>query len=222
MSSEPPLAHDDDDKACPRGEGACPIYSQVELLRHEVRTDALTGLGNIRELHDSLDQEMERTRRSLQPTSLIMLDIDHFKQVNDTYGHLLGDKILQHLSRQLRESLRKLDIPCRYGGEEFAIILPSTPSLIAIRVADRLREQIAAKSVSIDSNTVSVTVSIGVETFLPHHRDSVTELIDRADQQLYRAKRDGRNCVRNGASDTVRTRSLELDEKQALDDLFNA
>lgn len=210
----------DHSQGCPNGENVCPIYAEVENLRQEARTDPLTGLFNRRQLCQALDQEMERTRRSQLPTSLIMLDVDHFKQVNDTHGHSTGDAILHHLAQQLLAATRKLDVACRYGGEEFAVVLPSTPLLTAVQVAERLRAGIAASPIEVAGTTHSISVSIGVDSYTQDSVPSVDDFINRVDQRLYQAKRDGRNCVRHGLqAGKVRTR-LAQDEKQALSDLF--
>ena len=125
LNSSPPPA-----PICPVGETDCPLVAEVSELRHNlvelsnlVRTDTLTGLANYRYFVQELGQEIERTQRSMQPTSLIMLDIDFFKKVNDQWGHEVGNQALKHLAQLLRQAVRRLDTPCRYGGEEFAIIL---------------------------------------------------------------------------------------------------
>jgi diguanylate cyclase (GGDEF)-like protein len=132
---------------CPIGEPQCPVMQRlialeahVQELTAQTRTDNLTQLFNQRHLMICLHQEIERTQRTQLPTSLFILDIDHFKQINDSYGHAVGDQALIHLAKLLKNAVRKLDIPCRQGGEEFAVILPSTPILVAKQIAERVRQ----------------------------------------------------------------------------------
>src|SRR5690606_36432878 len=139
--------------------------------------------------------EMERARRSLVPTSLILVDLDRFKSINDTLGHLVGDQVLDQAAHVLNKELRMIDVPCRYGGEEFAIILPSTPLPIAIQVAERLRIAVSTDTIATDKGTMQTTASFGVSCFQHHQKADRSAFIERADQKLYDAKRNGRNCV---------------------------
>ncbi len=182
-------------------------------LENEVRTvnarlrewairDGLTGLYNHRHFQELLRTEMARARRYGQPLGCLMLDIDHFKQVNDTYGHPLGDEVLKRLAATLTDVAREVDIIARYGGEEFVVILPNTDREGACRLAERIREAVAARTVEFEGEPVRTTVSIGVAT---HHDPGVSderELIKRADNALYHAKRNGRDqvCVSGGES----------------------
>ncbi|HWT79060.1 MAG TPA: diguanylate cyclase [Candidatus Methylomirabilis sp.] len=157
--------------------------------------DALTGLYNYREFHRRLTEEVQRSWRYGRPFSLLILDIDGFKAVNDTYGHLAGDEALRGLAALIRQEARPVDEVARYGGEEFAILLPETPGPGAFAMADRIREIIASHPVSIGpGQTVSLTVSIGVVTY-PQDSESEDELIGVADKALYAAKNSGRNRV---------------------------
>ena len=208
---------------CPLGDQHCPIYSELEQLRQsvaelaeQVRSDALTGLYNKRHLMASLETEMERTCRTLQATSLIMLDVDHFKAVNDTHGHLAGDKVLQSVARIIKSAIRKIDVACRYGGEEFAMILPSTPLLTAVHVAERVREFIAESPVGVGELKLPITVSIGVSSYLATQNASIEKLLDRADKQLYRAKTSGRNQVCAEPLSATASSSISEEEKNAL------
>jgi two-component system, cell cycle response regulator len=161
-------------------------------------TDGLTGLYNHRHLHERLSLEVERSQRSGLPLSLLMLDVDHFKQFNDTYGHPAGDEVLRQLARVLNDTRRANDVVARYGGEEFAVILVDTAKFTAAKVAERVRERIAAhdftEAVSKSGRGTSISVSIGVATFPDDGTDS-EGLVRAADTALYAAKRAGRNRV---------------------------
>ncbi|MFT5085510.1 MAG: diguanylate cyclase (GGDEF)-like protein [Lentisphaeria bacterium] len=203
------------------GDAVCPIASdilqmrrEIDELQEQVRTDHLTGLFNNRHLMYNLEQEMERTQRSHQPTTFILLDIDHFKSFNDTFGHVVGDKVLVHLSSIIQNTVRKLDIPCRYGGEEFGIILPSTPLLIGIQVAERLCEKVETTPLELDNKALPITISLGVDKHLRSHSETVKQFIARVDEQLYIAKNHGRNRVQHG-NFTEKSKSHVSDSEKA-------
>ena len=160
-------------------------------------TDPLTRVLNRRALLDRLTAEVDRARRFNSSLTLLLLDVDHFKQINDTAGHLAGDSVLRQLGSLLEEAVRKVDVVARYGGEEFVVILPETASDGGIIFAERLRERIEAQSFDVGvERPVHLTVSIGVATF-PSPRVATTEdFFARADEALYRAKSGGRNQVR--------------------------
>jgi two-component system cell cycle response regulator len=180
----------------------CPVLAEFLRLQEECRrlrelshTDPLTGLYNRRYLMMSLDQEMERTRRTGLPTGLIMLDLDHFKRLNDTYGHHFGDAVLVRVAVLLKESIRKLDVSCRYGGEEFAIILPGTRLPQAVRLANRLRETLAKSWLEPRGADGRLTASFGVETFTGRDDMTPKTFLRQADRWLFLAKAQGRNTV---------------------------
>jgi diguanylate cyclase (GGDEF)-like protein len=195
--------------ACPARLEACPVLSEIGLLQEECRrlqeecrrlqklsqTDPLTGLFNRRYLMNSLEQEMERTRRTGLPTSLIMMDLDHFKRLNDTYGHPFGDTVLCHVATVLKDNLRKLDIPCRYGGEEFAVILPGTRLPQAVRLAMRLKNTLGQGWEEPQGGTGRLTASFGVDTFTGREELSRKKFVQQADRWLFVAKAQGRNTV---------------------------
>jgi two-component system cell cycle response regulator len=160
-------------------------------------TDPLTRVLNRRALLDRLTAEVDRARRFGSALSLLLLDVDHFKEINDTAGHLAGDSVLRQLGALLEDAVRKVDVVARYGGEEFVAILPETASEGGVIFAERLRERIAEQAFDVGAEQpVHLTVSIGIATF-PHPRVASTEdLFARADEALYRAKSDGRNQVR--------------------------
>ncbi|HUP46446.1 MAG TPA: GGDEF domain-containing protein [Thermoanaerobaculia bacterium] len=179
------------------------------IVKHRILSassarDALTGLYNRWFVMDKIEAEINRSLRHGAPLSLMMLDIDHFKSVNDTYGHTAGDHVLQSVGKLLRESCRVYDVPGRYGGEEFCILLPETRLDSTTVVANRIRERLEVTDVPVAGTSVAVTASIGVAT-LEGGLDSVltgTALIDRADRALYSAKQRGRNRVELWDSET--------------------
>jgi diguanylate cyclase (GGDEF)-like protein len=170
-----------------------------ETVQRQAVTDELTGLSNLRHFHDSLAGEIERSRRFNQPVALVMLDIDDFKAVNDTYGHQQGDIVLGKVARVLRELSRDIDEPARYGGEEMAVILPQTDLDGAELAAERMRQAIEQLSIErLDGDDpLTVTASFGVAS-LPECAKDKESLIAEADAALYRAKRGGKNAVRRG------------------------
>jgi two-component system cell cycle response regulator len=160
-------------------------------------TDPLTRVLNRRALLDRLTSEVDRARRYDSSLALLLFDIDHFKQINDTAGHLAGDSVLRQLGALLEDAMRKVDIVARYGGEEFVAILPETSSEGAVVFAERLRERISNHSFDIGAGRiVRLTVSIGIATFPSSGVASTEDLIARADEALYRAKAAGRNQVK--------------------------
>ena len=169
--------------------------------------DALTGCFTRGHALDVIDAELRRARRSQTPVSMIMFDLDHFKDVNDRYGHLCGDAVLSAVGKRMKEVLRGSDLKCRYGGEEFLVLLPETPLHGARRVADTLRREIAERPVPWSGEGLTITASFGLAQTLPGEVN-VQAVIARADQALYRAKDDGRNCVRIAAE----TATLVADE----------
>jgi two-component system, cell cycle response regulator len=158
-------------------------------------TDGLTGLFNHRYFSEVAEKELARAARYQKPLSLIMIDLDYFKQVNDQFGHLMGDQILQLISRNCTKILRKIDIISRYGGEEFCVILPETDIKEAAAVAERLREAIASSQLVTKEGVVKVTGSLGVAS-LGMCEAEIKKLINCADKALYEAKKAGRNQVK--------------------------
>jgi diguanylate cyclase (GGDEF)-like protein len=194
--------NDNEKGGCPVGETGCPRLEelehacrQVETLAEQVHTDALTGLYNYRHFLHMMEQEWERTRRSGQPAALVMLDLDHFKRVNDQWGHETGNRVLRHCARLIAGMLRKIDVPCRYGGEEFALILPATPLPRAVGAANRLRTAIAGTPLKLDGTTLTVTASMGVNLYRKGDTLEMDAFIEQTDSFLYQAKKEGRNRV---------------------------
>jgi len=167
------------------------LYARLEKA---ATTDALTHLANRRNFEEVLEKEMARASRYGHPLSLLMLDIDRFKDVNDTYGHVTGDQVLRRLGEVLRNQLRTTDVPARYGGEEFTVIMPHTPKPHAAAVAERLRTKVEEANLFFTTRLRVLTVSIGVAAF-PSDGSTMDTFVGAADNALYRAKRAGRNRV---------------------------
>jgi diguanylate cyclase (GGDEF)-like protein len=168
-----------------------------EIHEHSVR-DSLTGCFNRRHALEVIDAELRRARRSQLPLSMVMFDLDHFKRINDRYGHLAGDAVLAAVGGRMKAVLRGSDLKCRYGGEEFLLLLPDTPLSGAQRVAETLRAEIHDHPVMFNDAPITVTASFGVTVITPGEVDPL-QIMARADGALYRAKEDGRNCVRVSA-----------------------
>lgn len=166
-----------------------------ELLLELSNTDHLTGLFNRRFLMEALDKEVQRARRKDGQVALLLLDIDHFKRVNDTHGHLQGDVVLQKVALHIQKELRSYDIAARYGGEEFVAVLPDTSLKEAFNVADRIRLSIQGMRFAGSLANEQVTVSLGVALFPSPCFDDIDGLLRAADEALYQAKERGRNRV---------------------------
>jgi len=159
-------------------------------------TDALTGLHNRRYMESHLASLAEQAASRGKPLALMMLDIDFFKSINDTYGHDAGDDVLREFAVRIRKSIRGIDLACRYGGEEFVVVMPETDLHVAGVVAERLRRAIAGEPFAVDNGAarIEVTISVGLAT-LDNKSEAVADVLKRADKALYRAKHDGRNRV---------------------------
>jgi two-component system cell cycle response regulator len=166
-----------------------------ELLKELSNTDPLTNLNNRRYLTKALNSEFLRAERTGDCLSLIILDIDNFKKINDTYGHQNGDKVLSSIAEVTQTHLRCYDIAARYGGEEFVLVLPGTSLVGGEEVAERLREEVEAISFAPPMDKLTVTISLGVALFPSPLVDDMESLIRQADEALYRAKQKGRNRV---------------------------
>ncbi len=170
------------------------LQGLIDALCDLSSRDALTGLANRRSFEAALAREIDRVARSGEPALLLILDIDHFKRVNDTYGHVVGDQVIKIVAEGLADCVRPMDLPARVGGEEFAVILPNCPPAFGQTVAERIRAKIESKIISLTpTQHLGVTVSVG-GAFAPQWvRSSPSLWCERADLQLYRAKSEGRN-----------------------------
>jgi diguanylate cyclase (GGDEF)-like protein/PAS domain S-box-containing protein len=184
------------------GTGYCLVLRDItdqreasEARRKDAFCDYLTGLANRRAFFEAAELELRRSSHTPRPTALLVIDADHFKGINDSFGHPAGDAVLRHLAVAARSAFREVDVVARIGGEEFAVLLPSTELAGANAVAERLRARINAKGAVVDGEHIAYTVSIGVSV-LEDGADGLDGLMKRADQALYMAKAQGRNRVR--------------------------
>src|SRR4029077_5155733 len=171
------------------------LRDNVQLSIELAITDPLTGLSNRRYMESHVGTLIEQAATRGKPLTVLVIDIDYFKSINDTHGHDAGDDVLREFAIRIRKSIRGIDLACRYGGEEFVVLMPETDMAVATMVAERLRRRIASEPFPIQqgARTVQVTISIGIAALGPD--ENAAAVIKRADQALYRAKRDGRNRV---------------------------
>ncbi len=178
--------------------------NRARLVRSGI-TDVLTGMHNRRYLQERLRGELASARRSQTPLACLLLDADHFKRINDEHGHLAGDSVLRELASRISSEIRANDIGARFGGEEFAVLLPTTPVDEAAKLAERIRKAISRTPIELGGGqSIRVTVSVGVSSVVPTRQSTDLagvgeQLIAEADSALYRAKSEGRNCVRQAA-----------------------
>jgi diguanylate cyclase (GGDEF)-like protein len=209
---------------CPADMDDCPIYHDYlrlkkDYLRMQKRsiTDDLTGYYNYAFLMKTLSNEMERTRRSGLSLAIIMADIDHFKVINDQLGHEAGNLALKQVSSLWKKNIRRVDFPCRYGGEEFLFILPNERLAQAIHMAERLRFQLEKCPVRVKEKTLFLTASFGVHEYNGLSHYTPAEFIEKADRLLYKAKHAGRNCVLpENPPPTPASRQISKAERMAL------
>jgi diguanylate cyclase (GGDEF)-like protein len=171
------------------------LKERNDMLRELSGTDELTKINNRRRFMEYFRAEFNRSVRYHHPLSFIIFDLDYFKQVNDKYGHIMGDLVLVEVARTVQEAIRKCDIIGRYGGEEFTLLLPETPLKGAIPYAERLRKRIENMELSDPNISLEITLSGGIAAYPHHNAQSVDELLQKADLALYRAKEKGRNRI---------------------------
>lgn len=182
---------------CERSRNERELKNKLRFALDNAAHDALTGLFNRRYFDRRLREEVAHARRHKRPFSIVMLDLDHFKLVNDTYGHEDGDRVLRHLAEVIQAQLREDDVPCRYGGEEFVLLLRGTTGMAARIVANRLKANLAAKPIRLGPRDElrHITFSAGVSAADDRNGYNADDIVSRADKGLYRAKRAGRNRV---------------------------
>jgi diguanylate cyclase (GGDEF)-like protein len=181
------------------------LITAREKMREQATKDFLTGVWNLRTIMERLDQELERSHRLDQPFSLLLVDIDHFKRVNDTFGHLVGDGVLRETARRMRQAVRPYDLVGRCGGEEFVILLPECAADDAVACAERVRELVAAEPIVEGEHEIAVTLSIGVAS---GGFAEANVMLQDADAAMYRAKARGRNRVELGRRSFTPTNGL--------------
>ncbi|PKU25481.1 GGDEF domain-containing protein [Telmatospirillum siberiense] len=169
------------------------LQEALNQVRQLAIRDALTGIYNRYHLIDVLQREIDNHHRHLTPVSIVLLDVDHFKKINDTHGHPAGDRVLQDVVALVKTQIRSIDTLARYGGEEFVCILPNTAEEAALSVAERIRLSVCCQPLSVDGQDITLTVSIGVAEYAPG--ELLQSWLGRADRALYRAKRNGRNRI---------------------------
>jgi len=169
------------------------LESERQSLRQQLEEDALTGASSRTSLLRELEGGIERASKTGQPLVVIMADLDHFKDVNDTYGHQVGDRVLREVAGRIKAALREFDLVGRYGGEEFVVLLENTSSHTANQVAERIRQRIAGEPIHVGTQGVKLTLSQGLA--LRRDGEDSQALLKRADQAMYKAKQAGRNCV---------------------------
>lgn len=178
------------------------MQEEEDQLRYKAETDLLTGLSNHVHVVELLGDALTAAKNTQEPLCVLMADLDHFKKINDSHGHLVGDGVLREVSRRVRAALRDIDIVGRYGGEEFIVVFTNTDITTAREVAERIREHIASSPINLQGNTISVTISIGLCAMV--QEDDINSIIEKADQTLYVAKDSGRNCVKVCEHEAVR------------------
>lgn len=223
--------HCPDGRVCQFSQQIDDLNQEIDRLSQLVSVDPLTQLFNYRHFSQTLAQEIERSQRTLQATSLIMIDIDHFKKVNDQWGHEKGNQALKLIAKCIIDNIRKLDIACRYGGEEFAIILPSSDIVTSARVAERIRQSIeqtpliiTLENNSLEKNTtqhIPLTASAGLSSYNGNNDPAACNIVEAADEQLYLAKEQGRNRVCYAVIEEVQHQQVSTEEKDALATLFD-
>ncbi len=187
---------------CPVGESTCEWLDEIKKLRAEIEelselvaTDTLTGLFNFKHFKQVMQAEMDRSKRSSIPTSLVMAEVDHFETINDEHGREAGNQVLKRIAEICQGEVRTTDVLCRYGGEVFALVFPETHLNLAVKVADRIRQEIADTPITLDGGDIKVTVSMGASVYVKTSVIDLVDFVDSVDKFLFEAKQLGRNCI---------------------------
>ena len=209
---------------CPVAEPECQWLDEITRLRLQVSelselvaTDALTGLYNFKHFKSLLQAEMDRAKRSGIPTTLVMIDIDHFNEVNHNYGYEVGNQVLAQVAAIIKNEVRATDYACRYAGGEFSVIFAETHLNLALKVADRIREIIADSAIHYDKGKFNITVSMGASVYMKTSIIDRDSFIDSVDNYLFEAKQSGRNCICHiDYSDLSKVTEVGVDERSRL------
>jgi len=209
---------------CPVAEPECQWLDEITRLRLQVSelselvaTDALTGLYNFKHFKSLLQAEMDRAKRSGIPTTLVMIDIDHFNEVNHNYGYEVGNQVLAQVAAIIKNEVRATDCACRYAGGEFSVIFAETHLNLALKVADRIREIIADSAIHYDKGKFNITVSMGASVYMKTSIIDRDSFIDSVDNYLFEAKQSGRNCICHiDYSDLSKVTEVGVDERSRL------
>jgi diguanylate cyclase (GGDEF)-like protein len=169
------------------------LLNERENLTNQVQRDALTQMASRQYLLDVLTQEMDQAADKSSDLTIAMADLDHFKEINDTLGHLVGDRVLKEVAHRIATSVRDKDLIGRYGGEEFLLIFPQTSLQVAQQVAERIRLHVGGTPIHLPEHSIPITISIGLTHF--NYDDTLESLLQRADSAMYAAKQAGRNCI---------------------------
>ncbi len=183
------------DELIARVRSALRAWHTLSILEQKAHKDHLTGLANRGVLEDHLLRAWHAFERHGNPLAVVLLDLDHFKAINDTFGHPTGDEVLRAAARSLASSVRGSDLVARYGGEEFVVVAPDCPLAIAVTLAERFRNRLAEHTISARGNDITITISAGIAMADRDRQKDPTELLHHADEALYRAKGSGRNAV---------------------------
>lgn len=187
------------------------LNENLETVRREAMTDGLTGLANRKLFDQKINEVIEDSNQTLAPFCLLMIDIDHFKEFNDNFGHQVGDQVLKLVAKTITDNIKGRDLACRYGGEEFAVILPETPLSASVTVANLLRKSVASKEIvnRVTNDSMGrITMSVGAAESVVG--ETIEELIERADAAMYTAKQNGRNQVAAAPAPTPRKTRQEV------------
>ena len=177
-----------------RVRAALKVQHSLSMLERRAHRDSLTGLANRGVLEDQLVRQWSSCRRAQTPLAVVIVDLDHFKAINDTYGHGAGDDVLRETAKVLAHSVRSGDLVARYGGEEFVVVAPSCSTMVAIELAKRFRSRLTDQKITVDGNVITVSASVGIAA-ADWTQNGPSELLRQADEALYQAKRSGRNAI---------------------------